>query len=88
MINSQQIQNVILVRRSTNTVLYKAKTNIMIMNRKIEVELFCPMNLNKYLFHANICSIIMKSESLRFVLKSMKPLNIYQRIIIYHIHGQ
>ena len=83
MINSQQIQNVILVGRSTNTV-YKAKTNIMIMNRKIEVELFCPMNLNKYLFHANICSIIMKSESLRFVLKSMKPLNIYQRIIIYH----
>ena len=83
MINSQQIQNVILVGCSTNTV-YKAKTNIMIMNRKIEVELFCPMNLNKYLFHANICSIIMKSESLRFVLKSMKPLNIYQRIIIYH----
>ena len=83
MINSQQIQNVILVGRSTNTV-YKAKTNIMIMNRKIEVELFCPMNLNKYLFHANICSIIMKSESLRFVLKSMKPLNIYQRIVIYH----
>ena len=84
MINSQQIQNVILVGRSTNTV-YKAKTNTMIMNRKIEVELFCPMNLNKYLFHANIvCSIIMKSESLRFVLKSMKPLNIYQRIIIYH----
>ena len=83
MINSQQIQNVILVGRSTNTV-YKAKTNIMIMNRKIEVESFCPMNLNKYLFHANICSIIMKSASLKFVLKSMKPLNIYQRIIIYH----
>ena len=83
MINSQQIQNVILVGHSTNTV-YKAKTNIMIMNRKIEVELFCPMNLNKYLFHANICSIIMKSASLKFVLKSMKPLNIYQRIVIYH----
>ena len=48
----------------------------MIINRKIEVELFCPMNLNKYPFHATICSIVMKIGSLRFGLKSMNYLDI------------
>ena len=77
------IRNVILVGRSTNTVLYDTKTNIMILNRKIEVELFCPMNLNKYPFDDNACSFIMKSfyhdyDSLRFVLKSMNYSNVFE----------